>query len=72
MPFLLADDLTGAAEVAAICFESGNRAFVYDWDSPFWKEPSGNSSDFHVLNTDSRMLSPDEARDRLYRLALDL
>lgn len=59
---VVADDLTGAAEVAAIAHQAGRRALVLN--RPL---PTLASGEVLVLNTDARLLSPAKARDRLKR-----
>jgi uncharacterized protein YgbK (DUF1537 family) len=66
----LADDLTGAIEVAAFFARAGLRSLVSV--DPVIPQPFGNSSAaLLVINTDSRHLAEKEARERVAQLMLE-
>jgi uncharacterized protein YgbK (DUF1537 family) len=58
---IVADDLTGAAEIAGIVWRSGRSVEIRDWDH----DGRGSSSDALVWNTASRLLAQREAVSRI-------
>ena len=65
---VIADDLTGASELAGIALEGGVRSTVY----LDWKDIPETGSSIPVLNTDSRHCSPLEASSRVKEAATAL
>lgn len=65
--YVLADDLTGAAEIAAIAHQAGQRAVVYT------TIPTGRvDADVVVVNTETRLMSPARAAKRVAQFATKL
>lgn len=65
---IVADDLTGAADSAARCVQSGLFAEVWLDSSPMEGQREENEPDVISVSTDSRFLSPDEAAQRVQSL----
>ncbi len=67
LTYVLADDLTGAAEIAAIAHQAGQRAVVYT------TIPTGRvDANVVVVNTETRLLSPARAAQRVGQFATKL
>lgn len=66
--FVVADDITGANDIAVMYAKSGLKTVTYTCGS---KELFREGETVCVLDTDSRFLTPEEAYDRVYRAVMD-
>ena len=68
--FIIADDLTGALDTGVKFSENGLHTVVVPLAERAFSMPVDENVDVLVVNADSRCMTPLEAYDRVYRLAL--
>jgi uncharacterized protein YgbK (DUF1537 family) len=69
---VIADDFTGAAEIAGLGWRHGLRTEIVAWHRAQPGAPARSKPDLVVFDSDSRNLSPTAARRRVRTLALAL
>ena len=64
--FVVADDITGADDIGLMYYKSGHESVVFPYSS--WREASFDFSDKVVIDTDSRLVSRQEAYKRVFNV----